>query len=54
MFHDIKTGKAQTVQQAKDANRYPHTDAAWCHCRKCSNHDAYIDSLAARIAKASH
>jgi hypothetical protein len=52
MFYDIKTGKAQTVQQAKDANRYPHVEAAWCHCRKCSNHDAYIDSLAARISAA--
>ncbi len=51
-FYDLRTGKPITTEEAKQANRVAHQDVAWCHCRKCSNHDAYIDSLAARIEAA--
>ena len=51
-FVDHRTGKPISAQQAKDANVYPHIDEAWCHCRRCSNHDAYIDSVVVRMAAA--
>jgi hypothetical protein len=46
------TGKPQTTEQAAASNTYPHVNAAWCHCAKCSNHAAYIYDFQRRVEEA--
>lgn len=34
-------------------NTYPHVNAAWCHCAKCSKHAEWLASFEARLEAAS-